>query len=69
MTEQKHDDARGASLSNAGLGGRYWDCRCGQCGWAGSTEHVDGGMPIADTGDCSELRCPTCGSTDIQEQI
>ena len=67
--EQTNEADNGQSRLTAELADRYWDCRCGNCGWAGSTEHVAGGISIADTGDYSELRCPICNSTDIQEQI
>lgn len=45
----------------------YWPAKCRACGWRGSSEQTNGGLPIADTGDCSELRCPACDSTLIDE--
>ena len=42
-------------------------CKCNKCSWLGSSEEVDGGGQIADTGDYGDIYCPKCGSTDIDE--
>jgi predicted RNA-binding Zn-ribbon protein involved in translation (DUF1610 family) len=39
---------------------RYFKCSCPNCGWKGMSNEVEGGTPIADTGDYSELLCPKC---------
>jgi predicted Zn-ribbon and HTH transcriptional regulator len=49
------------------MGNEYWPAKCRACGWRGSSEHTNGGMAIADTGDFSELRCPHCDSTLIDD--
>ena len=45
----------------------YWPAKCRACGWRGSSQKLNGGMAIADTGDYSELRCPRCDSVLIDE--
>jgi hypothetical protein len=45
----------------------FYPMRCIVCGWRGSSEHTDGGLPIADTGDYGELRCPQCGSIKLED--
>jgi len=47
--------------------GDYWAAQCLDCHWTGSSKDCDGGLPIADTGDYSELRCPRCESDEIEE--
>lgn len=46
---------------------RYYPVKCPDCGWTGSSKDCDGGLPIADTGDFSDIRCPCCESTEIDE--
>lgn len=41
--------------------------RCGKCGWWGSSELLDGGGQIADTGDYSDAYCPVCGNSDLDD--
>jgi hypothetical protein len=45
----------------------YWPAKCRACGWRGSSQKLNGGRAIADTGDYSELRCPRCDSVLIDE--
>lgn len=37
------------------------------CGWKGSSSECEGGMPIANTGDYDDIRCPACGMVDPAE--
>lgn len=46
---------------------QYWSAKCMSCGWEGSSKHLLGGKPIADTGDYGEVSCPSCGSTMIED--
>jgi predicted RNA-binding Zn-ribbon protein involved in translation (DUF1610 family) len=46
---------------------RYYNVKCEKCGWYGSTEFVDGGGQIADTGDYNDIFCPACGSVDLED--
>lgn len=46
---------------------RYFTAEC-NCGWWGSSKFLNGGHPIADTGDYSEVTCPVCGNWDINEK-
>jgi len=39
---------------------RYFPVACPKCGWEGSSEHVEGGGQIADTGDYDDMFCPDC---------
>lgn len=41
---------------------RFFPMMCRKCGWIGSSEHAEGGIPIADTGEFSELLCPKCAN-------
>jgi hypothetical protein len=39
---------------------KYYDAECGNCGWWGSSQWLQGGGAIADTGDHSDVVCPVC---------
>lgn len=41
----------------------YWMCHC-KCGWIGSSQYLEGGEPISDTGDHNDVYCPNCRNTD-----
>lgn len=43
---------------------KYW-CKCESCGWENSSEFVNGGGAIGDTGDYSDVTCPVCGSNKL----
>lgn len=43
---------------------KYYPCRCPACGWEGMSNETEGGTPIADTGDYSDLVCPECAKPD-----
>lgn len=45
----------------------YYTAYCERCGWFGSSRLLNGGDPIADTGDYDDCYCPVCGNTDIDE--
>ena len=49
--------------------GKWFNVRCQKCGWKGSSEFLDGGVQIADTGDYSDTYCPNCGEVDPDEYI
>lgn len=49
------------------MSGTYYPAKCTDCGWTGSSELLDGGNAIADTGDYEDCRCPNCGRTNIEE--
>jgi hypothetical protein len=70
--------ARGAMLSvlrehprgPAVLGdAKWWEATCDACGWRGSSEHIDGCEPIADSGDYGDPLCPVCGAVvdDVED--
>lgn len=40
---------------------KYFMCKC-QCDWIGSSEYLDGGGQIGDTGDYADCYCPKCGN-------
>ncbi len=44
-------------------GSRFWTAEC-SCGWWGSSELLEGGQSIADTGDYEALTCPVCMGED-----
>jgi hypothetical protein len=46
---------------------KWWPAECDNCGWCGSSEELDGGHQIADTGDHSDPLCPVCGSAKVDE--
>ncbi len=46
----------------------YYYAKCA-CGWHGSSELLNGGGQIADTGDYSDCTCPVCDSIEIDEKI
>lgn len=48
---------------------RWYNAECQKCKWHGSSEFLEGGEPIADTGDHNDVRCPYCGSSDIDDYI
>ncbi len=39
---------------------KWFPCQCESCGWVGSSEKLEGGHQIADTGDYSDCYCPSC---------
>ncbi len=39
----------------------WFDAECGACGWFGSSQYLQGGSQIADTGDYGDCYCPVCG--------
>jgi len=41
-------------------GSRFFAVRCPKCGWRGMSNETEGGNPIADTGDFTEIVCPVC---------
>ena len=45
----------------------YYYCHCRSCGFSGWSKYFNGGKPLADTGDYSDIRCPKCNSSDIDE--
>ena len=46
----------------------FFTAECLECGWWGSSRLVEGGHPIADTGDYSDPVCPVCYSDEIEEK-
>lgn len=46
----------------------FYSAECLGCGWWGSSEFLDGGGQIADTGDCLDVYCPICGSVDLDDK-
>ena len=46
----------------------YFTADCKHCDWWGSSRLLEGGGPIADSGDYDDAYCPVCGSTDIDEK-
>jgi hypothetical protein len=47
---------------------RFYTVKCSQCGWWGSSKFLNGGGPIADTGDYFECTCPVCDSYEVEEK-
>jgi hypothetical protein len=45
----------------------WYNAECESCGWYGSSQYLDGGGQIADTGDYNDCYCPWCGSTAIED--
>lgn len=43
----------------------YYTVAC-ECGWYGSSELLNGGNEIADTGDHEDTYCPVCDNNDLQ---
>lgn len=41
---------------------KWWKARCPRCGWKGLSRDCNGGNPLADTGDYSDVVCPICDS-------
>lgn len=56
-----------AICSDAQLKERYFPVHCRNCGWIGCSCDTDGAIPIADAGDYTDMECPNCGSTDMNE--
>lgn len=48
---------------------RWYNAECQNCKWHGSSKYLGGGGAIADTGDYSDIYCPYCGSSDIDDYI
>lgn len=49
--------------------GKWFNVCCQNCGWTGSSEWLDGGHQIADTGDYGDTYCPNCGQVDPDDYI
>lgn len=49
--------------------GKWFNVKCQKCGWTGSSEFLDGGGQIADTGDYGDTYCPNCGQVDPDDYI
>lgn len=45
----------------------FYTVKC-ECGWWGSSKLLNGGDPIADTGDYTDCTCPVCDTTDPNEK-
>ena len=45
----------------------YYPVKCDVCGWMGSSEKLEGGHALADTGDYGDCYCPVCGNTEPEE--
>lgn len=39
---------------------QFFRVHCRRCGWTGMSNETEGGGPIADTGDFSDIVCPQC---------
>ena len=39
---------------------KFFPVSCPRCGWIGFSKDAEGGNPMADTWDVSELLCPSC---------
>ncbi len=39
---------------------KWWLALCPKCGWNGLSRDCNGGNPMADTGDYSDVTCPVC---------
>jgi len=46
----------------------FYTAECPKCGWWGSSELLDGGGQLADTGDYGDCYCPVCGNNDLDEK-
>lgn len=46
----------------------FYTAECDKCGWWGSSELLDGGGQIADTGDYGDSYCPVCGNSDLDDK-
>lgn len=46
----------------------FYTAECDKCGWWGSSELLDGGGQIADTGDYGDFYCPVCGNSDLDDK-
>lgn len=47
---------------------RYFTVICENCGWWGPSKFLQGGHPLADTGDFTDAVCPVCDGTDVVEK-
>ena len=56
------------SYKYAPEGTSFYTVDCPKCGWWGSSELLDGGGQIADTGDYGDSYCPVCNSTELDEK-
>jgi len=45
----------------------FYTVEC-ECGWWGSSELLDGGGQIADTGDFGDCYCPVCGNSNLDDK-
>ena len=48
---------------------KYYLAECRKCGWWGSSELLNGGHQLADTGDYDDVYCPICGNNDIYDKF
>lgn len=61
--------ARGMENKPFDTTGKWFNVECQECGWKGSSEFLDGGGQIADTGDYGDTYCPNCGQVDPDECV
>lgn len=47
---------------------RFYTVECATCGWWGSSKLLNGGGPIADTGDFFDTTCPVCDGHEVDEK-
>lgn len=47
---------------------KFYTAECPECGWWGSSELLNGGGQIADTGDYGDCFCPVCGNSNLDEK-
>ena len=46
---------------------KWWPARCPRCGWRGLSRDCHGGEAMGETGDYTELACPTCSDKASRE--
>lgn len=63
---QKDERAKLGLVTDDNSGG-YFVVECESCGWVYPSFELNGGGPIADTGDYDECMCPKCGHVDPSE--
>ncbi len=47
---------------------KFFTVECHKCGWWGSSELLEGGGQIADTGDFDDTYCPVCYNIDLEDK-
>lgn len=65
----KYSPAKGLENKPLDNTGKWFNVCCQSCGWTGSSEFLDGGGQIADTGDYGDIYCPNCGQIDPDDYI